>query len=196
MKKLFAILFLASALVVLSHGPGKVVAGEDESATPASALRGNYADALHGSFALCLAPVSPFAEESCSTKGALVFPQSIVTAGHVTNGKNGSCETGTETVSDFPVDLSPPFVTVFQTVGKSLDYDRNTGTGDASFTTYVGGKCNGAEFDSTGATIISTGNTHFVASDNGKRIEGVVTVLTDPTKGIGDFSLSFVELKQ
>lgn len=80
MKKLFAILFLASALVVLSHGPGKVVAGEDESATPASALRGNYADALHGSFALCLAPVSPFAEESCSTKGALVFPQSIVTA--------------------------------------------------------------------------------------------------------------------
>ena len=106
MKKLFAILFLASALVVLSHGPGKVAAGEDESATPASALRGNYANALHGSFALCLAPISPFAEESCSTKGALVFPQSIVTAGHVTNGKNGSCETGTEIVSDFPVDLS------------------------------------------------------------------------------------------
>ncbi len=85
----------------------------------------------------------PLRQESCSTKGALVFPQSIVTAGHVTNGKNGSCETGTETVSDFPVDLSPPFVTAFQTVGKSLDYDRNTGTGDASFTTYVGGKCNG-----------------------------------------------------
>jgi hypothetical protein len=131
-ETLFAILFLASALVVLSHGPGKVAVGEDESATPASALRGNYADALHGSFALCLAPVSPFAEESCSTKGALVFPQSIVTAGHVTNGKNGSCETGTETVSDFPVDLSPPFVTALQTVGKSLDYDRNTGTRDAS----------------------------------------------------------------
>ena len=68
----------------------------------------------------------------------------------------------------------------FQTVGKSLDYDRNIGTGDASFTTYVGSKCNGAEFDSTGATVIATGNTHFVASDNGKRIEGVVTVTYGP----------------
>jgi hypothetical protein len=74
MKTLFAILFLASALVVLSHGLGKVAAGEDESATPASALRGNYADALHGSFALCLAPVSPFAEESCSTKRRFSIP--------------------------------------------------------------------------------------------------------------------------
>jgi hypothetical protein len=126
----------------------------------------------------------------------VIFPQTIATAGHVAVGKNGSCETGTETVSDFPVDISPPFVTPFQEVAMSTGYDPKMGTGDASFTTYVGGKCNGSSFDSTGATVISSGTIHFVVSDNGKRVDGVVTMLTDPTGGIGDFSLSFVQLKQ
>jgi hypothetical protein len=197
MKKLFTVLFLVlvfALVFLLSQAPIKVAAVEEEGAIPASALRGNYADALHGSFALCLN--SSFVEVSCTSTGATVFPQSIVTAGHVAIGKSGACETGTEIISDLPVDISPPAVIPFQNVAKPIDYDPKTGTGDSSETTYTGGKCNGAQFDSTGATVISTGTVHFVASDNGKRIEGVVTALTDPTSGIADFSLSFVQLRQ
>lgn len=135
MRKALAFLLIGLAFV-MCEGPGKAAAGEEGSAIPAAALRGNYADTLHGSFALCLNPTMGFIEVSCSATGAVIFPQSIVTAGHVTNGKNSSCETGTETISDFPVDLSPPSVIAFQNVGKPLDYDPKTGTGDSSFTTY------------------------------------------------------------
>jgi hypothetical protein len=195
MKKFFAVLFVGLAFV-LSERLSKVAA-QDEAAgiIPSSALRGNYADLLKGSFAVCLTPVT-FAEESCSTAGALVFPLSIVTAGHFTAGKNGACETGTETVSDLPVDISPPQVTQFHVASKVLDYDPKTGTGDYSFTAYTGGTCKGATFDSTGATVVDTGTVHFVASDNGKQVDGVVTALTDPKGGIGDFSLSTHDLRQ
>jgi len=77
-----------------------------------------------------------------------------------------------------------------------IPYDPASGTGDQSFTLYTGGKCNGATFDSTGATATSTGTDHFVASDNGKRLDGIFTSTTDAIGGIGDFSQTFVALQQ
>jgi|SRR5262249_9999824 len=200
MKKVFAVLLVSLALVLFNEHTGQVAAqdAQDEAGViPSSKLRGNYSDTLKGSFAVCLSPTSPFPEESCSTKGALVIPLSIVTAGHVALDKEGnSCETGTQIVSGLPVDISPPQVTPFHNVEKRLNYDPTTGTGDASFTTYVGGTCHGAKFDSTGATVLNTGTIDFVASDDGKSIKGVITSLTDPVGGIGDFSLSNLLLRQ
>jgi hypothetical protein len=195
MKKLFAVLFVGFAFV-LTGRLSKVAAQEEAAGViPISALRGNYADLLKGSFAVCPTPVT-FAEESCKTAGALVFPLSIVTAGHLTVGKNVACETGTEVVSDLPVDISPAQTTPIHVAPNLLDYDSKIGTGDFSFTAYTGGTCKGATFDSTGATVLSSGTVHFVASNNGKRVDGVVTSLTDPAGGIGDFSLSTLDLRQ
>lgn len=200
MKKLFAVLLVSLAFVLFNEHTGQVAAqdAQDEAGViPSSKLRGNYSDTLKGSFAVCVSSTSPFTEQSCSTKGARAIPLSIVTAGHVARDEEGnSCETGIQIVSDLPVDISPPQVTSFHNVEKGLNFDPTTGTGDASFTTYIGGTCQGPEFDSTGATVLNTGAIHFVASDDGKRIEGAITSITDPVGGIGDFSLSNLLSKQ
>ncbi|HEV8715900.1 MAG TPA: hypothetical protein VGX03_24115, partial [Candidatus Binatia bacterium] len=114
------------------------------------------------------------------------MPLSVLVVGAVTGDDKGNlCGTLTETVSDLPVDISPPAVVVFHNISKVTSYDSTTGTGDASFTNYIGGHCHGARFDSTGATVASTGTSHFAASNRGKRIDYVVTSLTDPVGAIG-----------
>jgi hypothetical protein len=77
---------------------------------------------------------------------------------------------------------------------KVTEYDSSTGTGDESLTEYFGGSCNGAVFVPNGATQVDTGTLHFVISDNGNRIDSIVTSLQ--ISGLGGFSLSFTELQQ
>jgi len=101
----------------------------------------------------------------------------------------------TETDSDLPVDVSPPFVLTFNSVTKVTSYDPETGTGDASFTDYSGGKCNGATFDKTGATVLDHGTEHFAASKDGDQIDFVITSLTHPVGAVGDFSVSGTALR-
>lgn len=61
---------------------------------------------------------------------------------------------------------------------------------------YTGGSCNGAVFNPSRATVISTFKVHFVVSDNGKRADEIATALQDPVGGIGDFSVTFTILKR
>jgi hypothetical protein len=91
--------------------------------------------------------------------------------------------------------MPPEVTTNAHTVGKITNYDPSTGTGDATFTGYFGGTCHGALFDKTGATEVSSGTDHFAVSDDGKRIDIILTKLTDPLNGIGDFSLHGVNRK-
>ncbi len=159
-------------------------------------LAGGYASIVPGSFAICLNPAT-FLEESCTTAGALVIPLTSMNVGKVIMDSNGNaCGTYSEVNSNLPVDASPPQVVALNVAAKLLNYDPASGTGDESFTSYTGGKCNGAAFDSVGATVIGTGTDHFTASGNGKRIDGIFTSLTDAVGGIGDFSFSFFNLKQ
>jgi hypothetical protein len=94
------------------------------------------------------------------------------------------------------VDASPPFVSILYSVSKITSYDPVTGTGEKSFTDYVGGQCRGAIFDSTGATVVDIGTEHIAVSNNGKRIDTIVTSLTDSAGDIGNFSLSVTLLRQ
>jgi hypothetical protein len=158
---------------------------------------GRYSSTVQGSLAICLNP-NTFAEESCSTSGVLVVPLSVLDNGIITEDTQGNnCATVTEVDSNLPVDASPPTVTPNQhIVGKVLHYDSATGTGDGRFTTYIGGTCIGATFDSTGATRISSGTDHFVVSDGGERIDFILTKATNSADSIGDFSLSGTNLRQ
>ena len=81
-------------------------------------------------------------------------------------------------------------------VGKVTNYDPATGTGDKSFTDYIGGKCNGSKFNSSGAVVNNTSTGHFVASDHGNRVDLVVTTLQDSGGDIGAFNFTSVNLKQ
>jgi hypothetical protein len=84
----------------------------------------------------------------------------------------------------------PPIVTAnLHTAWKALDYDPLTGTGDNSFTTYNGGACSGAVFNSAGATEVASGYDHFVVTENGSRFDGIATLITNPTNSIAGFFL-------
>jgi hypothetical protein len=90
---------------------------------------------------------------------------------------------------------------VIRAVATVTSYYPATGTGDQSVTTYSGGTCNGASFDSTGATATGTNSAHFAASNDGRRIDLVltpdVTYVTGTTSNlIGAFSLSAIQLGQ
>jgi hypothetical protein len=194
MKKLFMIL-VAIFASVMSENLSRVAA-DDEGQIPLSKLAGGYASTVQGSVAVCLDP-NNFLEESCTTAGALVIPSTSSSIGKVTIDHQGNlCAEYSQVVSNLPVDATPPRLRAINVAAKTLNYDPASGTGDWPFTAYTGGTCNGATFDSTGATVRGTGIVHFVASGNGKRIDGIFTADTDAVGGIGDFSLSTSNLKQ
>jgi len=189
-------LLLTASCAFLGFGSSVAVAEK----IPPTAFVGTYTETDRGSFAICTG--SDFKEKPCSKfkEGTdHFFPQTVVAVGEVTNdAKGNSCGTFTQTISDFPVDFSPPLVATFHNVvlAQNGSYDPSTGVGDLSGTSYVGGSCNGAVFNKKGATITSTFSSHFVASDNGKRIDGILTALQDPIGSIGDFWLTATDLKR
>jgi len=85
---------------------------------------------------------------------------------------------------------------------KIVDYDKATGIGDRSSSTYIGGKCSGASFNSTGATKFGEGTQHFVVTNGGNRIDYFPTrnvPFVSPTNHatfLGDFLVSGTLLTQ
>lgn len=192
-----AVTILTAALVLVMSQGLREVAGDDDEGIPLRALAGRYSSTAHGSYALCLDPKNNFAEVNCSSTKAVVFPQTEVDVGYgKQDAKGNSCTTYTGTASDQPPDVSPPAVFEFIVVGKTKDYDPVTGSGGGPFTSYSGGKCVGADFNSGGATIVASGSAHSVAAKDGKRTDFVLTALTDPVGGRGDFSYYGTNLRQ
>jgi hypothetical protein len=193
MKKYVALLVAAVALA-MSHSMTQ--AGEGQQSIPLQQLAGGYSFTAQGSFAGCFS--QSFVEEPCDTAGVVVFPVTALVNGQVTMDTNGNgCATLTATISNLPVDATPPLLLAEHAVFKLHDYDPGTGSGDFDLSNFKGGKCNGADFDDTGATAGSTSTQHFVASNNGKRIDSIETSFIDhPVNGIGDFSLAGIFLKQ
>ena len=194
MKKCVTLLVAAIALA-MSHSVTQ--AGEGQQSIPLRQLAGGYSFTEQGSFAGCFS--RSFVEEPCDTAGVVVFPVTALVNGQVTMDSNGNgCATLASTISNLPVDATPPLVLLTEhAVIKSLHYDPETGSGDFAAHNFKGGECNGADFGNAGATAGSTSTDHFVASNNGKRIDSIITSFIDhPVNGIGDFSLSGIFLKQ
>jgi len=192
MKKPLLLLALGFALLI-GLNVKEVAAAE----TPLKKVAGTFTITGAGSFAVCLD--SGFKETSCTGASVkFVFPQTIVQIGVNTVAANGSgCATFTQTISDLPVDISPPTVLTFESVFSApTNYDPATGVGVGSGANYTGGTCNGATFNSAGATLTSNITLTFIVSDNGKRIDYIATALQDPAGGIGDFSFLSVGLRQ
>jgi hypothetical protein len=209
MKKLLVVLGVTFAFVVGLHfvnlRSSEVYAGQRnfddhhhrQSGETFPLPSGQFSVTAQGSLAICFNPAT-LAEEPCSTAGALVVAESEIYSGAATVDEEGnSCVSFNLLASDLPVDARPPHLTAnAHCVGKTLNYDSTTGTGDGSFTVYIGGTCSGATFDSTGATITKTGTFHFVVSNGGNRSDFIITALTDPAGGIGAFSFSGNYLRQ
>jgi hypothetical protein len=194
MRKLFLVLIAGFALVVAHDFNAD---GGDGGGIPLSKLAGKYSVTfqLGGFITQCFKPDFS-ATESCSTHGAIPISVSGATVGQKTQEKDGdACYTLTGTFAHAG-QPTPPLVAVFFTVEKVTNYNPATGTGDSSFTNYGGGKCIGSNFDSTGATVGQTGTAHFVASDDGKRLDYTLTTFVDAVGDIGGFNIIHSDLKQ
>jgi hypothetical protein len=201
MKKLFLILIACFALVLALDFNGAYAGDRDgdhghdrDGGIPLSKLAGKYSVTFQagGFFVQCFKPDFS-ATEPCSTPGAVPINVSAGTVAQSTWDKDGDTCSKLTSVFASLGQTSPPSVVVFFSVIKVTDYDPATASGDSSFTTYLGGKCIGSKFDSTGATNIGTGTYHFVASQDGERVD--FTQLTS-TGDFGGFIIVGTYLKQ
>ena len=178
----------------LAASPKAIAWAQDGIPLPA----GRFSATNQGSEAECLNPANG-QPESCSTKGVLVVPLNVLQTGALTrDGTGKACVAATAVFSALPVNATPPTVLAIHVKLKVLNYAPATGTGDESFTVYIGGACDGATFKSDGATKIASGAAHFVVSDDGNRVDDVFTALTGAPGQIeiGAFSVSGIELRQ
>lgn len=195
MKKLFLIL-VASFALATARDLDRAYAGDGDGGggIPLSKLAGKWAQSAQGSFTVCFKPDFS-ATENCSASGAVPVSGNFVQISQNTQDKEGnSCSTFTSTIGLFGT--LPPFVSVGHSVTKVTSYDSVSASGDDSYIDYEGGKCKGAKFDGAGATLTSSGTDHFVASQNGERLDFVTTMVTDPVGDIGAFNSPAIALKQ
>lgn len=192
MKASLAITALALALAPLAWADGQ---GIPEPS-------GTYAISGHGSFALCLNPSENFAAGACGASGVTAYPASFEQVGTITYASGMGCESDYQVLAALP---SSPVYGVLNTNIVSLNahtvvtitnYDSTTGVGTASTIGYTGGSCNGATFDSSGATETSTGTIQIVVVSR-KRNEILVTQDTGvPVSDLANVQISGTDLRQ
>src|SRR5262249_48860771 len=138
--------------------------------------------------------------ESNCTSGTCVTLNIIEVGATVRDSAGNGCGTHVAGGNFTPPVPQPPIVVPVPPRFQLTNYDPTTGIGDQSLTEYSGGKCNGAIFNSAGATQSVTGALHFAVSENGNRIDNVVTSLSfsgpNGTVPATNFSLTFTERNQ
>jgi hypothetical protein len=200
MKRAFLVLILIAAFtLVATHSSNRFFALRAARAGDAPVTLTNLScTTSQGQINLCFNSTT-FAPVSCKAKGALIIPFTVATTGQTTADSAGnSCETGVTGFFDFG-DPAPSTSQVLYTVGKPLDFNSATQTGDNTFTNWTGpGKCKGATFvPGKGAKIVNSGINHFVISMKGARVDGIVTSFTNVPKGTnGAFLLTGTCLAQ
>lgn len=196
MKARHLILLVSFGTFVMVGGQ-RATAGDKNGNTPIPT--GQFSSSIMGSLAICVDPTT-FANEPCSTTGALAVPLSFTGMGYTTRDEKGGCHARTEMSSPLPPSAFAPVVdSTVHIPFKITNYDPTTGVGDLSFIIYDGGDCTGgSNFDSTGATETASGTEHFAVSQSGTRIDGIITSLTGATNAsqFGSFILNQVDLKE
>ncbi len=149
---------------------------------------GSAEESLQGTVTVCLAPgtTNP---EPCDQSGVTFTAVSVVEVGRIAWDRDGNaCGDGMETISvpGSAFQISQKIMIAM----KMNSYDPATRSGDATGKGYSGGTCKGGVFDTSGATERSNAAFHFVISQNGKRLDAVVTSLSFATEEIGSFSVS------
>ncbi len=196
MKARVRVFKILAGIAVLTFVAGGVAPAGSNEPEEIPGPAGQFSDTAQGSQALCFNPTEPVLED-CSTSGVVVIPINLLEngAGSIDSAGN-SCFTVTDADSALPVNAIHPLIQVLHSVGKVINYDSTTGTGDSSFIAYSGGRCHGATFDHTGATKNASGTNHFVVTAGGSRIDLVTTSVNTPSNAIASFSTSGTLLMQ
>jgi len=195
MKKILVLLITGFVLIMAHDLNGVYAADGGGGGIPLSKLAGGYSITDQGTATLCLNPKAP-GTESCTTAGAVPVVLSAISVGQFTEDKDGNACGSWIQAASITGDVHPPTPAPAHFILEIKNYDAATGSGDQSLTFYVGGTCTGSKFDNTGATVSTTGTSHIVASDHRKRVDSIVTTITDAAGDIGAFNLATVALKQ
>jgi hypothetical protein len=149
-------------------------AQDDGGGVTLASLAGRFASRGNGFFTLCFnSNFSALVDCASSPPHVLPFNQTCIS--HSTlDAAGNSC--GVQTCTSAPVfgTTFPADVTTRTNVGTTISFDPTTGSGTATGKQYVGGSCNGAVFDITGATKVADFTTSFDVSDSGNRIETIL----------------------
>jgi hypothetical protein len=196
MKARYVVLLFVLAGFAIAAGQTAVAAKGGAGLEGIPLPSGQFSLTTQGTEALCFIPGTETLE-ACSASGVLVVPITLLDngAGSIDSAGN-SCFQYTEVDTVLPVNAIPPLVQHLQSVAKVTSYDSTTGTGDSSITVYSGGQCNGATFDSTGATELASGTEHFAVTAGSSRIDSITTSATSPASAIASFSISETFLKE
>ena len=165
------LLFMATMI----GGPVRVShAQDDEGGVTLASLAGKFAARGSGFDTVCFNTLFT-ALQDCATAPHLV-PFNLTSIQHSTRDAAGNtCAVSITT--DAPVfgTKFPAGVSTRTNVSTIASFDPTTGSGTGSGSQYVGGSCNGAVFDVTGATKTGTFTFSFDVSDSGNRIESIIT---------------------
>ena len=179
------VIFMATMI----GGPVGVTQAQDDEGVTLASLAGKFAGRGGGFVTICFSPGSVLPLISCSSVSPLAvavpFYENVIT--HQTRDAAGnSCGVSIESYARVLGTKNPAGTQMRTNVGTS-SFDPTTGSGTTNFSRYKGGSCIGAAFDSTGATLTSTGTNSFVVSDSGNRIEFIWTSYTSiaPVPGNG-----------
>jgi hypothetical protein len=185
---------LLITVATIVAGLGLILLANDARAAQSAPPPGSAEETIQGSVTVCFQPGTT-TPESCSDSGVTTAVVSFLEVGQVTWDVNGNaCASGVETIS---VPGSAVAITQHANlVAKLVNYDAATHSGDGTGTGYSGGKCVGASFDSSGATVRSDAAFHFVISQNGKRLDSILTSLSVTDQQVGAFSLSGTAFRQ
>jgi len=162
------VLFMATMI----GGPAGVSQAQDNQGDVTLAdLAGKFAGRGSGFFTICFSAGVPI---SCSSLSPVPTPVPVNDTQiwqQTRDAAGNSCGVTTETFAPVSGRKSPAPVNTRTHVGTTTSFDPTTGYGTETYNRYRGGSCIGAAFDSTGATLTSTGTGSFVVSDSGNRFE-------------------------
>jgi hypothetical protein len=166
---------LVIVMATMIGGPLRVSQAQDDAGgVTLASLAGKFAE-RGGGFATVCFNAGFTALQDCATAPHVV-PFNVTVIEHFTQDKAGNfCEVSTSAAAPVSGSTFPAGVGTVTNVGTTTSFDPTTGSGTGSVNEYHGGSCNGAVFDSTGATLTATATFSFVVSDSGNRIEFLLT---------------------
>jgi len=165
------VLFMATMI----GGPVRVSQAQDDGGgITLASLAGKFSARGNGFFTLCFS-TGFTALQDCAT-APIVLPFNNTQIQNTTRDAAGNtCSVSINTAAPVFGTRSPALGQRHTNVTTSISFDPTTGSGTASGSQYVGGSCNGAVFDSTGATKVADFTSSFDVSDSGNRIESILT---------------------
>ena len=180
------VIFMAAMIC----GPvGVSQAQDDQGGVTLASLAGKFAGRFNGFVTVCLSAGVPISCSSVSPVPTAVAFNTTEIEQITSDAAGNSCAVSTSASAPVSGTTFPALVNLTNTVRTNTSFDPTTGSGTESASQYVGGHCNGAVFDMTGATKVLTFTDSFDVSDSGNRIEVIVNTLN----AVGGFAEGLVE---